>query len=137
MAWIPGVNNTTTTNNSDSTRKAKGDQLDKNDFLKLLVTQLRYQDPLNPVEDKEFIAQTAQFTSLEQMQNLNKAMGLSQAASFIGKNVEATDEQGVSITGKVTGVNVVEGQAKLVVQRVNGGSTIEEKIDVANVIKIY
>jgi len=46
--------------------------LDKEAFLKLLVTQLANQNPLNPVEDKEFIAQLAQFSALEQMQNLNK-----------------------------------------------------------------
>lgn len=46
--------------------------LDKEAFLKLLVTQLANQNPLNPVEDKEFIAQLAQFSELEQMQNLNK-----------------------------------------------------------------
>ena len=55
--------------NRESTRNIG--ELGKDDFLQLLVTQLRYQDPLNPMEDKEFIAQMAQFTSLEQMQNMN------------------------------------------------------------------
>ncbi len=45
----------------------------KDAFLQLLVSQLRNQDPLNPVNDKEFLAQMAQFSSLEQMQNLNKS----------------------------------------------------------------
>ena len=48
--------------------------LDKDAFLRLLTTQLANQDPLNPIEDREFIAQLAQFSSLEQMQNLNKNM---------------------------------------------------------------
>lgn len=48
--------------------------LDKDMFLRLLTTQLANQDPLNPIEDKEFIAQLAQFNSLEQMQNLNRSM---------------------------------------------------------------
>ncbi len=50
--------------------------LDKEAFLKLLVTQLANQNPLNPIEDKEFIAQLAQFSTLEQMQNLNENVAL-------------------------------------------------------------
>ncbi|RJX27863.1 MAG: hypothetical protein C4554_03650 [Dethiobacter sp.] len=49
-------------------------ELDKHAFLELLITQLRYQDPLNPSANSEFLAQMAQFTSLEQVQNINAGM---------------------------------------------------------------
>lgn len=52
----------------------KKDDLGKDAFLNLLVTQLKNQDPLNPMEDREFIAQMAQFSSLEQMQNMNEEL---------------------------------------------------------------
>lgn len=61
------------TNNKTQDNKSKND-LDKDAFLRLLTTQLANQDPLNPMEDREFIAQLAQFSSLEQMQNLNKSI---------------------------------------------------------------
>ncbi len=59
--------------------------LGQDEFLKLLVTQLKHQDPLNPMKDNEFIAQMAQFSSLEQMTRMNKKMGtLIQEASNTG-----------------------------------------------------
>ncbi len=77
----------------------KNDELDKEAFLKLLITQFQYQDPLNPMEDKEFIAQLAQFSALEQSMKTNQNMELllnSQAqqtsisiTNYIGKEVSA------------------------------------------------
>ncbi len=73
--------------------------LGKEDFLNLLVTQLQYQDPLSPMDDKEFVAQLAQFSSLEQLTNLNTnmetlvagqdTMAVMNAVNFIGKEIKA------------------------------------------------
>ncbi|WP_213698383.1 flagellar hook assembly protein FlgD [Acetomicrobium sp.] len=73
-------------------------ELGKDDFLKLLITQLTHQDPLEPVSDTEFIAQMAQFSTLEQMTNVAKGVEslLSvtklNAQSYIGKEVIYYDD---------------------------------------------
>lgn len=84
---------------SEKVASKKNDTLGQDEFLLLLVTQLQNQDPLNPMDSKEFTAQLAQFSSLEQMTRMNTTLnsisesqnGLSyiQAASYIGKNVTA------------------------------------------------
>ncbi|MDA8411669.1 MAG: flagellar hook assembly protein FlgD [Treponema sp.] len=98
--------------------KAFKPTLDRDDFLKLLITQLQHQDPSQPMQDKEFIAQMAQFSSLEQITNMSqgfsKLSGLlasSEAAGFLGKTVEVQDG-GASVTGTVT--EVVRGDHPLV-----------------------
>ncbi len=102
--------------------KAFKAELDKDDFLKILITQLQYQDPTNPMQDKEFIAQMAQFSSLEQMTNMANSFGKlssvlnsSEAQSLLGRTVEVMDGE-KAIYGKVS--QVVRGEFPLVM--VNG-----------------
>jgi len=91
----------------------------KDEFLKLLITQLQYQDPLKPTEDKEFIAQMAQFTALEQMSNLNKNYSVSQSISLMGHTINFVDpklSEETEITGIVRSVKLVEGNPKIIVE---------------------
>jgi flagellar basal-body rod modification protein FlgD len=85
--------------------------LNKDDFLKLLLTELKYQDPLNPTDDKQFIAQMAQFSSLEQMQNLNKSMSMTQGYGLLGKYVKASNDHddGSELEGIVDAVIMKSG----------------------------
>jgi len=73
---MDGVQNVNPGFGSTSSKAANFQQkiLGKEDFLRLLITQLNYQDPLNPMQNEEFVAQLAQFSSLEQMQNLNEKL---------------------------------------------------------------
>lgn len=80
--------------------------LGKDDFLKLLITQLSNQDPLQPLDDREFIAQMAQFSTLEQMQNLNANMDVIKATAFIGKTVDTGNITGVVDSISIVGSNV-------------------------------
>lgn len=107
----------TKTEDTQKTQKKSGSELGKDDFLKLLVTQMQYQDPLNPQSDTDFIAQLAQFSSLEQMQNMSSTATNSQAFSLVGKEVivETTNskEETSQIQGTVDYVSVRNGKAYL------------------------
>ncbi|MFJ7726509.1 flagellar hook assembly protein FlgD [Neobacillus sp. NPDC097160] len=90
--------------------------LGKDDFLRILVTQLSNQDPSSPLQDKDFIAQLATFSSLEQMTNLNKSFEkfassqMNQYTAAIGKEISWTPEGSLSpLTGVVTGVSSQDG----------------------------
>lgn len=89
--------------------------LNKDDFLQLLVAQMKYQDPLEPTSNTEYIAQYATFSEVEQMQNMSQNMDLSRASSLVGQTVQVTssDDSGkeTTIMGKVDYVKYESGKA--------------------------
>jgi flagellar basal-body rod modification protein FlgD len=115
---------TTGTNNNASPTSTLGKAagLGKDDFMQLLMAQLKNQDPMKPMEDKEFITQLAQFSSLEaiekmteQMEELTGSQMLMQAATLIGKNVSAKLPSGEVVTGQITQVKMMDGKPVAVV----------------------
>ena len=106
---------------------ANKNQLGKDAFLKLLTTQLQHQDPLNPMEDSEFMGQMAQFSTLEQITNMataNTAMAdyltFSKSVSLIGRTVTYTDAEEQTHTGKVDRVTTTDGKPALTVGGIDG-----------------
>lgn len=97
---------------STSTAPATNDVTDKDTFLKLMVAQLKYQDPMNPTDSAEFLSQSAQFSALEQMTTvaeqsaqaivLQLAFG---ASGLVGKSVTYMNADGEEVTGAVSSVD--------------------------------
>lgn len=119
-------------------RKTGDGTLGKDDFLKILIAQLQNQDPTNPMQDTEFIAQMAQFSALEQTINLTKAFEkfaetqnesqLIQYNSFVGRNVKwheiEHDKSGNPIIGEDGKPVVNEGTGKITSVKFVNGSVI-------------
>ncbi|QTX31662.1 flagellar hook assembly protein FlgD [Aminithiophilus ramosus] len=108
---INSISAAASTSTSTSTTSEATKELGKDDFLQLLITQLTHQDPTDPVSNEDFIAQMAQFSSLEQLTNISSGienltqMQMTGAVSFIGKTVTAYDS--TSATNVSAVVNAV------------------------------
>lgn len=108
-AGMFGPTATGTTTGATTTTSSSAD---KDMFLQLLVAQMKYQDPMNPTDSSQFLAQSAQFTALEKMQTVadqtaqlvttQMAFG---ASSLVGRTVSWTNADGSTATGAVSGVN--------------------------------
>ena len=98
--------------NTTTEGRTVSNELGKDDFLKLLITQLQNQDPTDPMENQDFIAQMAQFSSLEQMTNMSTSFA--KMASFISSQ-EATGTLGKTVelnVGDTTTIGIVEGATR-------------------------
>ena len=139
---------------SSASASSSNSALGKDAFLQLLVTQMQYQDPLDPQDNSEYLAQLAQFSALEQMTNVAESLtGVSklvsnidtsvlvgQLSNMIGQNVQwtmttsSTDEDGnttkttTKLEGKVTGVSISDGTPTVIAE--SGGKTYQVLVDV-------
>lgn len=96
--------------------------LGQDEFLQLLVTQMRNQDPMKPVSDTEFIAQMAQFSNLEQTKamssdiaQLRQSNAFTQATALMGKQVRLLSDEDTFTKGIVTDLTVKDGEVSLIV----------------------
>lgn len=141
----------------------RNDALGKDAFLQLLVTQMQYQDPLDPQDNSEYLSQLAQFSALEQMSNVSSSLEkvntlienidtsvlVGQLSGMIGKEVQwtmtssTTDENGnvnyvtSTLVGDVTGVSISDGAPSLVAKvKGDDGTECVYKVAVGDIISI-
>lgn len=127
------------------TKVTDSKELGKDAFMQLLVAQIKNQDPLNPTDSSASIAQMAQFSSLEQMQNLNTTMTniynyqttntLVSNAALIGKTVTALDSDGNTVTGKINAVGL-SNDGKSAVFSVVDSKNKTTVIEASNIIAV-
>ena len=120
MPSVPPITSTTTATPFGSTAIAPPTQtLGQQDFLKLLVTQMTSQDPMNPMKDTEFVAQMATFSSLQNSVSMESDMASMQASGLLGRTVTLNVPDGTQPTGVVSGVQWVSGTPQIVVNGQN------------------
>lgn len=116
---------------SSASNNLKANSLGMEDFLKILLTQLTYQDPLKPMDNQQFMAQMAQFTSLEQTQQLNGKIdtlitnqAALQSVGLIGRTVDVLTN-GSTLTGTVSSLSL-SGTSPLLSVRTAAGALLSD-----------
>ena len=108
----------TTTTAAEKAAAKSSSSVDKTDFMNLLVAQMKYQDPLEPTSNTEWVSQYSTFTELEQMQNMSNSITLQRASGLVGKEViidhtDSSTGKETTVQGKVYYVTYVSDQAYL------------------------
>ena len=126
MSTVDSTTSATSTTPTQVSRNTGG-VLGKDDFLKLLVAQLQHQDPMNPMQDSDFMGQMASFSTLEQITNMAAAnetiaqnLTANGAIGLIGRTVTYTGTDKVPHTGVVEKVNTTDGKPSLTVAGIDG-----------------
>jgi flagellar basal-body rod modification protein FlgD len=117
--------------------------LGQEEFLKILLAQLQYQDPLKPLDNQQFLAQLAQFSSLAQTSQLNDRVdtlltiqAATQSIGLIGKTVEVQSLTGdVPSVGTVTSLSFSDGQPNLTVRKENGEIITAIKLSQVSIVR--
>ena len=125
---------------SSSSSNLQASSLGLQDFLKVLLTQLSYQDPLKPMDNQEFMAQIAQFTSVEQTQQLNTKIetlinnqAALQSVGLIGRTVDATTNTG-TLTGTVTALSLQGSSPSLSVKTASG--SVIDGVSISQIVAV-
>ena len=115
--------------------------LGQEDFLRILLTQLSFQDPLKPLDNQEFIAQLAQFTSLElnrqgneRMDSLLTIQSATQSVGLIGKTIEVRTDAGSEV-GEVTTITFPEGVPNLTVRKSDGSFLTDVRLSQVVIVR--
>ncbi|GKS74662.1 flagellar hook capping protein [Acidovorax sp. SUPP950] len=115
---------------SSTATNLRANGLNQEDFMKILLTQLTYQDPMKPMDNQQFMAQMAQFTSLEQTQQLNDKISTLisnqaalQSVGLIGRTVDINSTGG-TLTGTVVSLSLA-GDSPLITLRTTAGATLQ------------
>lgn len=126
---------------STGTQSVDNNTLNQEDFIKLFLTQLNFQDPMEPVDNREFLAQIAQFSSLEQARVTSERIGdvvtlnaVSQSVSLLNKYVELYGIAGIQ-TGTVSAVRFTPEGPRLTVSITDGGVVADVRLSQIGLVK--
>src|SRR5688572_24938375 len=120
MTTIPSTFNSNPPATTQAAKSGANSAMGKDQFLRLFVAQLQHQDPMNPMQDSDFMGQMASFSTLEQVSNLASENARSNAIGLIGRTVTYKDKDGATHTGAVEKVSTRDGKPSLTVGGTEG-----------------